>query len=141
MKFYVSAIRAMTGPTLALLDSIACAAPVTVQVSDTSGQSLADVAGYAEPILFDKPGTVVLGCNSHDHMVAYIQMVSMPYFAKTFATGKAKLEGLAPGKYNLKARHFNLPRGAPIPEQSITISSAETAAAFNLNIKAGAAAN
>jgi hypothetical protein len=49
MKFYVSAIRAMTVPTLALLGSIACAAPVTVQVSDTSGLSLADVAGYAEP--------------------------------------------------------------------------------------------
>lgn len=27
------------------------------------------------PVLFDKPGTVVVGCNIHDQMLAYIQIV------------------------------------------------------------------
>jgi plastocyanin len=94
-----------------------------------------------KPILFDKPGTVVIGCNIHDHMVAYIQVVSTPYFAKTDASGKATLDGLAPGKYTLKAWHFNLPAGAPIPEQALNFSATETAATFKLSVKAGAAAN
>jgi len=34
------------------------------------------------PVLFDKPGLVVLGCNIHDQMVAYVQVVNTPYFAK-----------------------------------------------------------
>jgi multisubunit Na+/H+ antiporter MnhE subunit len=39
--------------------------------------------------LFDKPGTVVVGCNIHDQMVAYIHVVNTPYFAKTDVKGTA----------------------------------------------------
>ena len=43
------------------------------------------------PILFDKPGTVVVGCNIHDQMVAYILVVDTPYFGKTDAAGTLTL--------------------------------------------------
>jgi plastocyanin len=93
------------------------------------------------PVLFDKAGTVVVGCNIHDRMIAYIQIVDTPYFAKTDASGQAKLEGVMPGKYRLKAWHFNLPTGEAIPEQSINVSSNDSAPSFTFNIKANTGTN
>ncbi|MES1986618.1 MAG: methylamine utilization protein, partial [Pseudomonadota bacterium] len=40
------------------------------------------------PVVFDKAGTVVLGCNIHDQMLAFVYIVDTPYFAKTDASGK-----------------------------------------------------
>ena len=51
----------------------------------------------AAPVLFDKPGVVALGSNIHDWMLAYIYVVTTPYFAKMAADGKARLDGLTPG--------------------------------------------
>src|SRR2546426_10837237 len=51
----------------------------------------------AAPVLFDKPGVVALGSNIHDWMLAYIYAVTTPYFAKTAADGKARLDWLTPG--------------------------------------------
>lgn len=93
------------------------------------------------PVLFDKAGTVVVGCNIHDKMIAYIHIVDTPYFAKTDASGLAKLEGLAPGKYRLKAWHFNLPSGESIPEQSINVPSSDASASLTFNIKANTGTN
>jgi plastocyanin len=93
------------------------------------------------PVAFDKPGTVVVGCNIHDQMVAYIHVVNTPYFAKTDSVGKAKLEGLPAGKYQVKTWHFQLPIGAAIPEQAITLAANDAAASFQLNTKAGRVAN
>jgi plastocyanin len=53
------------------------------------------------PVLFDKPGLVVLGCNIHDQMVGYIYVTAEPFFGTTQADGTLKLKGLAPGKYTL----------------------------------------
>lgn len=93
------------------------------------------------PVLFDKPGTVVVGCNIHDRMIAYIHVVDTPYFAKTDASGQAKLDGLLPGKYRLKAWHFNLPSGEALPEQAMTLSSNDSSAAFTFNLKAATGTN
>ncbi|MGZ3158323.1 MAG: methylamine utilization protein [Burkholderiaceae bacterium] len=93
------------------------------------------------PVMFDKVGTVVVGCNIHDRMIAYIHIVDTPYFAKTDASGQAKLEGLAPGKYRLKAWHFNLPSGETIPEQSINVPSGDASASLTFNIKANTGTN
>jgi plastocyanin len=51
------------------------------------------------PLVFDAPGTVVLGCNIHDSMLGYILVVDTPYFAKTGADGRANLGTLPAGKY------------------------------------------
>jgi plastocyanin len=56
----------------------------------------------AAPVIFDKPGLVVLGCNIHDQMVAWIVVVDTPYFGKTGADGAAELKDLAPGEYQLR---------------------------------------
>jgi plastocyanin len=98
-------------------------------------------SGTGKSELFDKPGTVVVGCNIHDQMVAYIHVVPTPYFAKTDASGKAVLTGLVPGKYQLKAWHYNLPPGAQVVEQPISYAGSDMAAAFTLNLKAAPATN
>lgn len=55
----------------------------------------------APPVVFDKPGVVVLGCNIHDQMAAWVVVVDTPYFAKTSAAGTAALKGLTPGDYRV----------------------------------------
>ncbi len=61
----------------------------------------------AEPVLFDKPGTVVLGCNIHDTMVAYIYVVETNYFAVSDEQGVLHIN--APkGGYQLQVQHPNL---------------------------------
>jgi plastocyanin len=89
----------------------------------------------AHPIHFDRPGTVAIGCNIHDQMEAYIHVVPTPYFAKTDAEGKARLEGVPPGKYRLKAWHYGLPPGVPVQEKPLTVAASGAAASFNLNVK------
>jgi plastocyanin len=62
----------------------------------------------AAPIVFDRAGAVVLGCNIHDWMVAYIFVLDTPYFAKTGADGTAEITGLPPGRYHLDVWHPRL---------------------------------
>jgi len=61
-----------------------------------------------EPILFDKPGAVVLGCNIHDWMLGYILVVDTPFFSKTGVDGKAKLHDVPPGDYKVYIWHPDL---------------------------------
>jgi plastocyanin len=59
-----------------------------------------------DPIPFDKAGEVVLGCNIHDHMVAYIYVVDSPWFAKSDKDGVARIEGLPAGDYDIHAWYY-----------------------------------
>ncbi|MDY7575181.1 methylamine utilization protein [Actimicrobium sp. CCI2.3] len=88
-----------------------------------------------EPLLFDKPGTVVIGCNIHDKMSAYIQVVDTPYFAKTDNSGKAVIDNLPAGKYNLKVWYRTISPGIPVPEQAISFAGIDATTSFLLNKK------
>jgi plastocyanin len=59
----------------------------------------------APPVLFDKPGVVVLGCNIHDWMIGYIYVSETPFFAKTVSAGTASLEDMPSGDYLVKIWH------------------------------------
>ena len=59
----------------------------------------------APPVLFDKPGVVILGCNIHDWMLGYIYVSDTPFFAKTQQDGKASIEGLPAGEYLVRLWH------------------------------------
>ena len=85
----------------------------------------------AAPVVFDKPGTVVLGCNIHDKMVAYVHVVDTPHFGRTDAAGQARLEDVPAGAYQLKAWHPRLAAGAQPAEQALVLK-ADAAAAFKL---------
>ncbi|RSZ61043.1 methylamine utilization protein [Massilia atriviolacea] len=92
----------------------------------------------AAPQVFDKAGTVVLGCNIHDGMVAYIRVVDTPFFARTDAAGAARIELPAAGKYTLSSWHFNMAGAAA--EQSVAVKAdGATAAGVKLALKPPAA--
>jgi plastocyanin len=90
------------------------------------------------PILFDKPGTVVIGCNIHDQMVAYIQVVNTPHFGKTDQAGKVGIADLAPGKYRLKAWHYQLPPTAAAVETEVTVAKNDMTADLVVGVNAAA---
>ena len=69
-------------------------------------------SGAAQPVLFDKPGIVTLGCNIHDWMLAYIDVLETPYFTKTDAQGRGQIEHLPGGIYRAEIWHPRL-LGAP----------------------------
>ena len=77
----------------------------------------------SKPVVFDKPGAVVLGCNIHDWMLAYVYVVDTPYFATT-TKGSARIDGIPAGEYELKAWHPQL-RGAP-PSLRITVGAQDS---------------
>lgn len=59
----------------------------------------------AEPVVFDKPGIVVMGCNIHDHMVAYVMVADTPWLGVSDAQGRVRLSGLSAGDYRLEYWH------------------------------------
>ena len=59
----------------------------------------------SQPVLFDKPGIVKLGCNIHDWMLGYVYVTETPYFGKTGADGRVDLDQLPPGPYLARVWH------------------------------------
>lgn len=80
-------------------------------------------------IVFDKPGTVTLGCNIHDWMTAYVLVVGTPHFARTDARGVARIAELPAGAYELRAWHPQQ-RAAAAPHAVTLQASAFERAAF-----------
>jgi plastocyanin len=60
------------------------------------------------PVVFDKPGIAVLGCNIHDQMSAWVVVVDTPLHTRSGADGRARLEGVAAGNYRLLVWHPSL---------------------------------
>lgn len=88
-----------------------------------------------EPVVFDQAGTVIVGCNIHDRMAAFIEIVDTPYFGKSDASGKATLENIAPGKYHLKVWHPSLPTTSQPAAQTVTIGAVDMSLPLALSIK------
>ena len=59
----------------------------------------------AKPILFDHVGFVTLGCNIHDWMIAYVAVLSTPYFEVTGGAGRGLLKNLPAGEYTIEVWH------------------------------------
>jgi hypothetical protein len=78
----------------------------------------------AEPVVFDKPGVVVLGCNIHDWMVGYVYVSESPYFAKTGSDGKALLAELPPSVYAVRVWHPQLEAAEETTRKSVDVSQA-----------------
>lgn len=78
----------------------------------------------SNPVLFDKPGVVPVGCNIHDRMAAHIVVVDTPLFAITDAQGLARLELPAQsGALQLRSWH---PSRAEALAQTQTIPAGAT---------------
>jgi plastocyanin len=69
-----------------------------------------------QPVLFDKPGEVALGCNIHDWMEAYVLVVNTPHFGKTAADGHVVVRDVPPGAYRLRVWHPRQKAATPLRE-------------------------
>ena len=76
----------------------------------------------ANPVVFNAPGVVTLGCNIHDTMSAYVVVVDTPYFEKTEGSGRAELR-LPAGKYVVHVWHPDM-KDEPAP-QAVSVSESE----------------
>jgi plastocyanin len=57
------------------------------------------------PVVFDKPGVAVLGCNIHDQMAAWVVVVDTPLYTRSAASGRARIPDVTPGNYRLRIWH------------------------------------
>lgn len=65
------------------------------------------------PIVFDKPGVAVLGCNIHDGMIAWVVVSDTPLWARSDAGGHARVADVPPGSYQLHVWHASLAETTP----------------------------
>lgn len=86
----------------------------------------------ASPVVFDRPGVAVLGCNIHDRMVAWVVVVETPHYTRTGAAGKARLDDVPAGTYRLRTWHPDLPPGSTPLDQEIAVAPGGAAATVRL---------
>ena len=101
--------------------------------SDTKPFELALYKGdQYPPVLFDRDGIVVLGCNIHDGMLGYIVVVDTPHFAKTDEQGVALIENVPAGDYVLAAWTPRARPSALPPTQQLTVTEQHVAAEIRI---------
>jgi len=90
----------------------------------------------AQPVVFDRPGVVVLGCNIHDWMVAYVYVSESPHFAKTGADGKATITDVPARAYVVRVWHSQLDGDEARTERPLTVARGRPAeVAWSLAVK------
>jgi plastocyanin len=92
----------------------------------------------SNPVLFDKAGIAVLGCNIHDSMVAWVVVVETPYFAVSDARGSVRLDNVPPGSYRLRTWNPGLPPGAPAADEALVVGAGGAVASVKLPLTASA---
>ena len=85
-------------------------------------------------VVFDKPGVVALGCNIHDRMVAYVDVVDTPYAAKSDDKGHIELKNLPEGPVTPKVWHPFLKAVAQSTSRPATLKGA-THESFTLDLR------
>jgi plastocyanin len=92
----------------------------------------------ANPVLFDKAGIAVLGCNIHDSMVAWVLVVETPYYGQADAQGVLKLDNVPPGSYRLRSWHAGLPPGAAALDEALVVAPGGASAVVKLPLAGSA---
>ena len=77
------------------------------------------------PLRFDEPGLVTLGCNIHDRMAAWVVVADTPWFARSAADGRARIDAVPAGSYRLHIWHPGLPPGAEPAAVALTVTSSD----------------
>lgn len=95
----------------------------------------------SEPVLFDKPGVVVLGCNIHDWMIGYVYVTDDPWFAVSDARGRLRIEGLPVGSYRVSLWHPQLPNMLPQAVGNLELPAQGLSQRFPLALMGGAPAS
>jgi plastocyanin len=87
------------------------------------------------PIVFDKPGVVTLGCNIHDWMIGYICVLDTPWFGVTGPYGQIQLKDVPSGSYDVEVWQPRL-KNSSRPRQRVTVGGEKPAGLiFEIGLK------
>ena len=90
----------------------------------------------AAPVVFDRPGSVVLGCNIHDWMVGHVYVLATPLFARTGEDGRARIAEVGAGAYEARVWHPRLKTETEKTTTAVTVKAGEPAAlTFGVGLK------
>lgn len=64
--------------------------------------------GETRPVTFSSVGLVSIGCNIHDQMEAFIQVVDTPHAGKTDANGRLTIRNVPSGNHQMRIWHSRL---------------------------------
>jgi plastocyanin len=82
--------------------------------------------GETRPVRFDQPGLVSIGCNIHDAMQAFIQVVDTPFARKSDETGRVTLRGVPASVRQVRVYHPLL--RSPGNQMVVTVDASRDAA-------------
>ena len=77
------------------------------------------------PVVFDKPGIAVLGCNIHDGMIAWVVVTDTPLWALSEAGGHARVVDVPAGGYQLHVWHSSLAESVPAQLVPLTVGAGD----------------
>jgi plastocyanin len=77
------------------------------------------------PIVFDKPGIAVLGCNIHDDMIAWVVVTDTPLWARSAAGGDARIVDVPAGSYQMHVWHSILAETVAPQLVPLTVGAAD----------------
>jgi plastocyanin len=89
----------------------------------------------SSPIPFDNAGIAALGCNIHDHMIAYVFVTDSPWTALSGVNGQAAIE-VPPGNYQMQIWHPRLSGGRQPPPTPVTINAQDATLPATLRLNA-----
>jgi plastocyanin len=88
------------------------------------------------PVLFDNPGMAVLGCNIHDAMAAWVVVADTPWFARSNADGRTRIEAVPAGNYRLRVWHPGIAPGSEPAPVALVVAGADLEHAARLSVSA-----
>ena len=90
----------------------------------------------SQPVVFDKPGIAVLGCNIHDRMAAWVVVADTPWHAMSGADGLARIADAPPGAYQLSVWHAGLAANSPPVIRKLQLGGSELRESVALPVEA-----
>jgi plastocyanin len=86
-------------------------------------------------VRFDKAGIVALGCNIHDQMTAFIDVVDTPWAAKTDASGNVVLNGIPAGQVAITVWHPYLRAPGNVVTKQVAVGNAGARESFSVTLR------
>jgi len=86
------------------------------------------------PFAFENAGVAALGCNIHDHMIAYAFVAESPWTALTGADGRAVIAEAPPGNYQAQIWHPRFAPGREMPSLRVAVSGENTVLSVNVKL-------
>jgi len=89
----------------------------------------------SEPIIFNNTGAIAMACNIHDWMTAYIYVVDTDKFAISDKSGKAIIENVPNGNYEILVWHPKLKGNVETTAQQVSILNQDKNLDFKITQK------